>query len=188
MSSNEVSVSGLRTLKNYEVEWTGKPFNCMTCDTDSCCKVDDDSYKNQFACYKCRCQAMYKPISGSKNSKVVSGTGAAFKCDSCESLLTKDKCQGLGYLDNDLMQSVTVMDCSQNVITSGDGNVLDNVNMESSCANNNAGGGGGGGSSQSNSKTVNSGGNSQYPFGMTAAQFKIAVIVIVILIIFLLIF
>ena len=187
MSSNEVSVSGLRTLQKYEIEVNGKPFNCMTCDTESCCKVEDDSYKNQFACYKCRCQAMYKPISGSKSDKVVSGTGAPFECDDCEKLLTKDTCLKMGYLDNALMQNVTVMDCSQNVITSGDGNVLDNVNMESSCANNNGGssGGGGGGRSSSQSTSTN---NSKYPLGLNASQFKIAIVVIVILIIFLLIF
>lgn len=187
MSSNEVSVSGLRTLANYEVEVNGKPFNCMTCDTESCCRVEDDSYKNQFACYKCRCQAMYKPTSGSKKEKVVSGTGAAFECDSCDALVTKDKCLSMGYLGNALMQNVTVMDCSQNVITSGDGNVLDNVSMESSCANNNGGASGGGGGGSSNTKNTNSEGG-DYPLGLTATQFKIAIVVIVILIIFLLIF
>lgn len=184
MSSNEVSVSGLRTLANYEVEVNGKPFNCMTCDTESCCRGDDDSYKNQFACYKCRCQAMYKPTSGTKKSKVVSGTGAPFECDSCESLLTKDKCLSMGYLGNALMQNVTVMDCSQNVVTSGDGNVLDNINMESSCANNTGGASGGGGTT--NTKNTKSEGD--YPLGLSASQFKIAIVVIVILIIFLLIF
>jgi len=181
MSSNEVSVSGLRNLKKYEVEWNGKPFNCMTCDTESCCKVEDDSYKNQFSCYKCRCQAMYKPKSGSKIDKVVSGTGSAFKCETCSNLLSKEKCESLGYLDNDLMQNVTVMDCSQNVITSGDGNVLDNVKMESAC-NNGKGGSGG------QSKNTSSSSSTKYPFGLNASQFKISIIVIVVLIIILLLF
>ena len=181
MSSNEVSVSGLRNLKAFEVEWNGKPFNCMTCDTESCCKVSDDSYKNQFSCFKCRCQGLYKPMSGSKTTKVVSGTGSGFKCDSCTGLLSKDKCQSFGYLDNDLMQSVTVMDCSQNVITSGDGNTLDNVKMESSC-------GTGGSGKGTKSKNTSSGSKSKYPLGLSAQQFKMAIIVIVVLILILLIF
>jgi len=184
MSSNEVSVSGLRSLKAMEVEWNGKPFNCMTCDTESCCKAENDSYKGQFSCYKCRCQGLYKPLSGSKKGKVLSGTGSGFKCDSCDGILSKEKCQSFGYLDNDLMQNVTVMDCSQNVITSGDGNTLDGVKMESSCGM----GGPAGGQGSSKSKNTSSGGDSKYPLGLSAKQFKLAIVVMIILILVLFIF
>ena len=35
----------------------------------------------------------------------------------------------LGYLNNGLAQQLSIYDCSQNVVTTGDGNIIDNVEM-----------------------------------------------------------
>ena len=182
MSDNQVSVKGLRPYDTMEIEWQGKPFNCMTCEKNDCCRVKDDEYKNQYSCLKCRCQAMYNPIKGTKKGKVISGSGKPFKCDSCDEFLSLEKCSDLGYLNNGLAQQLSIYDCSQNVVTTGDGNIIDNVEMKSDC---NVGQSQGGGP---RTRNVNNPSNTKYPLGLTANQFKITIIVVIVLILVLILF
>ena len=188
MSNVSVANQPSELLPN-QIEFQGKPFNCFQCDTTSCCQIKNYSYQNQAACKKCRCQALYgaDPGNSQKTGFVEDGNKNKFKCK-CrdDQAITKSQCDATFLRRNKLITPRTYIDCSQNTLVSGDGNVLENVKMESTCnAANNAGGGGGSKNTSTNTQTNK---NSKYPMGLSQKQFKIVVIVIIVLLFFLLIF
>ena len=186
MSNVSVANQPSELLPN-QIEFQGKPFNCFQCDTSSCCQIKNFSYQNQAACKKCRCQALYgaDPANSQKTGFVEDGNKNRFKCQ-CrdDQAITKSQCDATFLRRNKLITPRTYIDCSQNTLVSGDGNVLENVKMESTCNAAN----GAGGSSNNTSTNTQTNKNTKYPLGLNAQQFKMLVIVVIVLLFFLLIF
>lgn len=129
--SNEIAVSGKYQFANNEIAYNGNVFDCNVCQNNtSCCGTNDTSFSNNIPCIKCMCQSLYDVIDESRQTKVTMPS-----CLNCsQTPLTQKQCKDQGYLNNGLIQSITVYDCAQNVITSGSSNTLQGVDLQSTCA------------------------------------------------------
>lgn len=122
-------VSGKRMLEKYEIEYNGLVFNCLECNNDNCCSTTDNNAKNKVACQKCRCQNLYTVKDGTRaGSEPVS-----LKCTGCTSNMSEAECNSYSFLNNKIIQNFSIVDCSNNMITAGANNQINDVVMKSTC-------------------------------------------------------
>ena len=123
-------VSGKRMLEKYEIEYNGAVFNCLECGKNNCCSIDDDNAKNKVACQKCRCQQLYTVKDGTRSgSEPVGDMG----CLNCSYNMSEAECSSYEFLNNTVIQNMSIVDCSNKMITAGDNNTIKDVELTSTC-------------------------------------------------------
>ena len=123
-------VSGKRMLEKYEIEYNGIVFNCLECGKNNCCSIDNDSSKNKVACQKCRCQQLYTVKDGTRSgSEPISDLG----CLNCTTNMSEAECSSYEFLNNKVIQNVSIVDCSNKMITAGTNNSIKDVELTSTC-------------------------------------------------------
>jgi hypothetical protein len=128
MSSQQVT--GKRMLQKYEVEYNGAVFNCLQCGKDNCCSVNADNSPNKVACQKCRCQQLYTVTDGTRAGSEPVGD---MSCTNCTSNMSQAECASYEFLNNKVIQNVSVVDCSNKMITAGANNTISDVELTSTC-------------------------------------------------------
>jgi hypothetical protein len=123
-------VSGKRLLKEYEIEYNGSVFNCLNCDPSNCCSTTSANATNKVACQKCRCQQLYKVSDGTRSGSMPVGN---LNCTDCNTNMTEAQCKSYEFLNNALIQNVSVVDCSNKMITAGANNTISDVSLTSTC-------------------------------------------------------
>lgn len=124
-------LSNTRILNDYEIEFNGQIFNCLECDKNNCCSTTSNAV-NKIACQKCSCQNMYITTDGSRqNNQPINNLN-------CENCLITDKmneteCNLYGFLNNQLIENNTIVDCSNKIIVGGSNNAIDNATLKSVC-------------------------------------------------------
>lgn len=125
------------TLEAYEVEMNGKKFDCRSCMGIGDCCGTIQIHSNKSACYKCKCQSLYNStnrtkVNAEKTNRFINSTN----CKNCDdSTFTKDFCESMAYLENNLDAEFT--DCSNTLLVTGDFNTLDDVEQRTNCDINN---------------------------------------------------
>ena len=117
-------------LGSTEVEWNGNKFNCTQCGVDDCCGTVGETLQNKAVCEKCRCQNLYGATDDTRNNNEKL---KQLECKDCtpNSTLSKDYCDSLGFLENNLQPQI--VDCSNTMLVTGKYNQINDVSLESSC-------------------------------------------------------
>jgi hypothetical protein len=127
MSSQQVS--GKRMLEKYEIEFNGTVFNCLECNKNNCCSTISDA-SNRVACQKCRCQQLYTVKDGTRSgSEPVGNLG----CVGCTTNMSEAECNSYEFLNNKVIQNMSIVDCSNKIITAGANNSVKDVSLKSTC-------------------------------------------------------
>ena len=123
-------VTGKRMLQKYEIEYNGAVFNCLLCGKDNCCSINADNSPNKVACQKCRCQQLYTVTDGTRaGSEPVGDIG----CLNCTSNMSQTECASYEFLNNKVIQNMSIVDCSNKMITAGSNNTISDVELNSTC-------------------------------------------------------
>lgn len=128
-------VSGKRMLQKYEIEFNGNVFNCLECNKSDCCSTNNNSTaSNKVACQKCRCQQLYTVKDGTRAGLESVGE---LGCTDCSINMTETECNSYEFLNNKIIQTMSIVDCANNVITAGTNNNVTDVSLKSACYNGN---------------------------------------------------
>lgn len=132
MSNNNI-IQITPTLESYEVEMNGKKFDCRSCMGIGDCCGTIDVHTNKSACYKCKCQSLYNSTNrtkegAEKTDRFINSTNCA-NCD--DSTFTKDYCESMAYLENNLDSDFT--DCSNTLLVTGEYNTLNDIEQRTNC-------------------------------------------------------
>jgi hypothetical protein len=123
-------VASKRMLEKYEIEFNGRVFNCLECNKDNCCSTSNNNSANRIACQKCRCQQLYTVRDGTRaGSEPVGDLG----CIGCTNNMSEAECSLYEFLNNKVIQSMSIVDCSNRVIVSGANNQISDVSLRSIC-------------------------------------------------------
>ena len=132
MSNNNI-IQITPTLEAYEVEVNGKKFDCRSCmGLGDCCGTVDIS-NNKSSCYKCKCQSLYNSTNRTKeNAEKTDRFINSTNCKNCDdSTFTKDFCESMAYLENNLDSDFT--DCSNTLLVTGEYNTLNDIEQRTNC-------------------------------------------------------
>tara|TARA_Y100000589_G_C26945901_1_gene544371 strand:- start:149 stop:751 length:603 start_codon:yes stop_codon:yes gene_type:complete len=134
-------------LLQFEVEIDKQAKSCRPC--MSAPETQVAKGRSQYdLCYKCQCQAKFDTEDNSRSEMSVEQNGqmvktskvlgtpddrnAPFECANCDqSEITENWCLNNNFLRNDLEVSVT--DCSNNMLVTGENNTVEDVNMRTEC-------------------------------------------------------
>lgn len=117
-------VSGKRMLEKYEIEYNGQVFNCLECGASGSCSA------TSIPCQKCLCQSMYTVSDGSRSGSEPVKMPSR---DCSTTKMTEAECNLYSFLNNKIIQNMSIVDCSNKMITAGANNQVNDVVMKSTC-------------------------------------------------------
>lgn len=132
MSNNNI-IQITPVLESYEVEINGKKFDCRNCiGLGDCCGTIDIG-NSKSSCYKCKCQSLYNSTNRTKEgAEKTDGFINSSNCKNCnDSTFTKDFCESMAYLENNLDSDFT--DCSNTLLVTGEYNTLNDIEQRTNC-------------------------------------------------------
>ena len=117
-------------LQEFEVELDKVAKSCKPCMTAPETHVAKGTSQYDL-CMKCQCQANFVTEDASRDAKVT-WRGEPFNCQNCDMAdINKEWCTFQNFLRIDLEVSVT--DCSNTMLVTGDNNEVNDVKMRTEC-------------------------------------------------------
>jgi hypothetical protein len=126
---SDIHTSKAKLLEN-EVELDKAAKSCKPCMTAPETHVAKGTSQYDL-CMKCQCQASFDTEDASRDSKVT-WRGDPLDCKNCDKAdVNKEWCTFQNFLRNDLEVSIT--DCSNTMLVTGDNNEVNDVKMRTEC-------------------------------------------------------